>query len=213
MHKKFSFKGMVRSNDNIYVDEGECLELVNLRMVNGSFKPIPATVEKIVLSERYSRIYWHDKASCYICITESSPNSVRFYDSEWRPMVDKNGDFLNFPLLKKVKSIEFLGYIVVCMTEYGIRYILFGDGTYRWLGEFPPVPELSVTLSSKLFNVTTDSKFTQSYINTDISSTWEYNSCGYFNECISNANKEGYYIDRALFRYALRLYDGSYIYC
>ena len=43
MHKNFSFKGVVRSNDNILAYEGECMELVNLRMVNGSLKPIPET--------------------------------------------------------------------------------------------------------------------------------------------------------------------------
>ena len=74
MHKNFTFKGVVRSNDNILAYEGECMELVNLRMVNGSLKPIPETEVKAVLPERYSGIYWHDKASFYICIKSDMPD-------------------------------------------------------------------------------------------------------------------------------------------
>ena len=147
MHKNFSFKGLVRSNDNILVNDGECLELVNLRMVNGSLQPVPEPVEVAVLSSKYSKIYWHDMASCYICVCSDSYNSVDFYDSEWNLMVDNYGYKLNFSSLEKVKSIEFVGYIVVFMTENGIRYIIYGNGTYRWLGEFPPIPDFSVSLS------------------------------------------------------------------
>lgn len=212
MHKNFSFRGMVRSNDNLLSNEGECLELVNLRMVNGSLRPVPETVVRSVLPERYSQIYWHDKASCYICVRSDAPYGVGFYDSEWKALLDDNGEKLNFPLLEDVRSVEFIGYIVICMTGNGIRYLLFSDGSYRWLGESPSIPELSVTMSSKLYNVTTETKFTSSKVDTGISSTWVYNSRGYYDECISKANKAGYYIDRALFRFALRLYDGSYIY-
>ena len=213
MHKNFSFKGVVRSNDNILANDGECMELVNLRMVNGSLRPIPETELKTVLPEKYSKIYWHDKASCYICVKSDMPNGVCFYDSQWNVLLDNNGEKLDFPLLEKVRHIEFLGYVAMCMTGNGIHYLLFGDGTYRWLGECPPIPEMSVSLSSKRFVITTETSFSRSNVNADISSVWAYNSRGYFDECISNANKAGHYVDRALFRFALRLYDGSYIYC
>lgn len=213
MHKNFSFKGLVRSNDNILADEGECLELVNLRMVNGSLKPIPEMLEKTVLPDKYFRIYWHDKASCYICIKNEASGGVSFYDSQWKPLIDENGDELNFPLLGVVKFIEFLGYIVICMTEKGMRYMLFRDGTYCWLGEYPTIPKLTVTLSSKLHEITSETSFSKTSVGASVASTWGYNSKGYFDECISKANKAGYYVDRALFRFGLRLYDGSYIYC
>ena len=212
MHKNFSFKGVVRSNDNILANEGECLELVNLRMVNGSLKPIPETVERAVLPDWYSDIYWHDKASHYICVNSKSHGGVDFYDAEWNPVFDKDDNILSFPMQEMVKSIDFVGYLVVCVTDAGMRYLIFADGTYRMLGERPPIPQLSVKLSSQLYNITTDTAFSKSTTDTSLSSTWAYNSRGYFDECISKANKEGHYIDRALFRFALRLYDGSYIY-
>lgn len=212
MHKNFLFKGIVRSNDNILANEGECLELINLRTVNGSLRPIPEMEKKITLTEKYSEIYWHEKASCYLCITKEAPNSVDFYDMQWNVLLDKQGAKLQFQLLNKVYKIEFIGYIVVCMTEEGIRYLVYSAGRYRWLGERPVAPVLYVTPSSKIHEVNTETTFTNSKIDTAISSLWLYNSRGFFDECISKANKAGYYIDRALFRFALRLYDGSYIY-
>lgn len=212
MHKNFSFKGVVRSNDNILSAEGECIELVNLRMVNGSLRPVPECVEKTVLQGSYSDIYWHDKAECYLCISDSNVRSVDFYDAAWQPLLDKNGARLQFPLLKKVRKVEFLGYVAVCITDGGIQYLIYSDSRYRWLGNSPAVPVLKITPESKVHSVDTTVTFSTSTVDTPISSLWKYNSRGYFDECISNANKEGYFIDRALFRFALRLYDGSYIY-
>lgn len=212
MHKNFSFKGVVRSNDNILANDGECIELVNLRTVNGSLRPIPEFTEKAVLQGKYSDIYWHSKVNCYLCVNKNEPRGVDFYNKNWNTLVTASGAKLNFPSLSKVRKIEFTGYVAVCMTDDGIRYLLYADGTYRWLGEAPAVPALSVTYSSAVYKVNTDVTFTTASIDTSISSLWQYNSRGYFDECISRANKAGYYIDRALFRFALRLYDGSYIY-
>ena len=212
MHKNISFKGMVRSNDNVLANDGECLELVNLRMLNGSLRPVSGFVEKVGLARAYSEIYWHDKAMCYFCIADNSARDVDFYDSEWNLLLNKNGNKLNFPLLRGVRTIEFVGYVAACMSDNGIYYLVYSGGTYRWLGETPPIPVLSVTTASSLYEINTDSTFTTSLIGTNISSTWQYNSRGFFDECILKANKAGCYIDRALFRFALRLYDGSYIY-
>lgn len=212
MHKNFSFKGMVRSNDNILADDGECLELINMRTVNGALRPIPEFVENVGLEGTYSEIYWHDKAMCYFCIKNNTTRDVDLYDSEWQRLLDNHGAKLYFPLLKSVRMIEFVGYVAACMTDTGILYLIYSGGTYRWLGDSPIVPVLKITPSSSVHEINTDSTFTTSLVDSTISSLWQYNSRGYFDECISKANKEGYYIDRALFRFALRLYDGSYIY-
>lgn len=212
MHKNFSFKGVVRSNDNLLANEGECLELVNLRMVNGSLRPIPTMVEEACLYSEYSAIYWHGKASCYMCITKDAERSVDFYDAQWNLLLGNQGTKLYFPLLTKVRSVEFMGYVVSCITDNGIRYLLYSNGTYRWLGETPIIPTLTITPSAAVHSVDTTVSFTTNTVDTPVSSLWQYNSRGYFDECIAKSNKAGYYIDRALFRFALRLYDGSYIY-
>ena len=41
MQKIFSFKGITRNTGDLLAQEGECLDMVNLRMVNGSLEPFP----------------------------------------------------------------------------------------------------------------------------------------------------------------------------
>jgi hypothetical protein len=89
-------------------------------------------------------------------------------------------------------------------------YLIYRDGRYRLLGERPPMPVLEITTSAKLAQITTEVEFDSS-MDENIESSWRYNSKGYFDEAISVLNDTGYYVDRALFKYALRTFDGSYI--
>ena len=213
MHKSFSFKGMTRSSDNLLATEGECLELVNLRYVNGSLRPIPKFKNEAELPAGYSKIFWHEMAECYICVTGDGKGGLCFYDKKWNRMLSADGKVLEFPELSGVCSVEFVGYLVSCISATGIYFILYDGGSYRWLGERPPVPQLEISLSPKLHEVATDTPFSPDTSATNLESSWRYNEKGYCDECISYLNKKGYYIDRTLFRFALRLFDGSYIYC
>lgn len=213
MHNRFSFKGIVRSNDNMFSNDGECLELVNMRMVNGSLKPIPEPKSIALLPGLYSAVYRHPASGCHLCIVDGGRRDVDFYDAGWAPMLDNQGQKLHFPILENVNAIEFVGNLVCCMTESGILFLLFGNATYIWLGERPVVPVMDIDVESKVHSLTTETAFTRNTVDAEISSVWNYNSKGYFDECIEKANKDGYFVDRALFRFALRLYDGSYIYC
>ena len=41
MHKIFSFKGITRNGDPLVADEGECIKVVNMRMKDGVYVPVP----------------------------------------------------------------------------------------------------------------------------------------------------------------------------
>ena len=213
MHKFFSFKGITRSTDNLIAGEGESLELMNLRSCNGSLKPVPEPKSVSLLSTSYSLILWHGIAGYYICVTDDSRHTLHFYDKEWNSLLDGNGEQLFFRELSDVVSVETIGNIVCCMTEKGIKYIIYSEGHYRWLGEHPSVPEINISVGSKLQMITTEESYTANTVSEDFESSWRYNKKGFIDECIYYLNLEGYYIDRALFRFALRLYDGSYIFC
>lgn len=210
MQKIISFKGIARGGDNLLSPDGECLDVVNMRMKEGSLVPVPRPDDVTTLAHGCSQIYWHEIASHYICVTDDSDSAIRIYDREWNAVKGDDGSQELFVELKGVHGVEFLGYVVCCLTGNGIFYLLFNDGRYRWLGERPPMPSLEIEARSRLQRVITTEKF---YISSTakFESTWEYNSRGYFDECISVLNKEGYFVDRALFRFALRLHDGSYI--
>lgn len=209
MHKIFSFKGVVRNTDNMLADEGECLEVMNMRIKDGSLVPVGRPVDVAALGYAYSRILWHEAAGYYLCITDEQNPALHIYDKEWTLQKDSDGNLL-FPSLRGVCNVEFMGYIVCCITDTGIFYILYNDGRYIWLGERPPMPSLDITIQSKLSRTVTENEYYTSG-NEGIESTWYYNAKGFFDEAISTHNRGGYYIDRALFKFALRLYDGSYI--
>ena len=213
MQKFFPFKGISRSSDPLLSAEGECLELMNLRPCNGSMKPVPDMVSASVLPFGYSSIVWHEMSGCYICVTDDVASTLHFYDKNWTPLLDAAGERLLFEELSGVRCVEAIGNILCCMTEFGIRYIFYTEGTFIWLGEYPAVPQLNIAVSSKVHLLTTEESFAATSSVDDFESSWRYNQKGFYDECIYFLNLDGYYIDRALFRFALRLYDGSYIYC
>lgn len=193
--------------------EGECLELVNLRFVNGSLRPVPEFKDEASLPQLYSSIFWHEMARVYLCVTADDRKGVCFYNENWERVLTDGGAIFDVEQLCGVRSIEFIGFIAVCLTDGGIRFIVYDNGYYRWLGERPEVPQLNVSLSPKMHEQTTTVTFSAGTAVTDFESSWEYNEKGYLDECISYLNKTGYFIDRVLLRFALRLFDGSYIYC
>lgn len=210
MRKIISFKGIARGGDNMTSPEGECLDIINMRMKDGVLVPVPRPETVARLEYPYSKVFWHEMASHYICVTDDSDATLHIYDKEWNAVVNDNGEKVLFRDLKDVDGIGFLGYVVCCFTGKGIFYILFNDGKYRWLGERPPMPSLEITAESRLKRLITEQKY-HSTSTAKFESTWRCNSKGYYDECISALNKDGCYVDRALFRFALRLYDGSYI--
>ncbi len=213
MYKSFSFKGITRNCDNLLAAEGECLDAVNLRMINGSLKPVPQPLPVVSLPYRYKAIGRHEAAGCYVCITEND-GSLHFYDSNWVALTGRSGDGpLRFDELSGVLRVEMVGNILCCFTADSINYMLFDSGTYRNLGVRPPVPAMRVATESKIEKLTTAERYAVHANADNFEASWGYNEKGYLDECVSMLNKTGHYVDRCLFRFALRLYDGSYIYC
>ena len=210
MQKSFSFKGINRSTDVVLAQDGECLDIVNMRMANGSLLPMPQPQVVAALRKACSAFYRHATAGCYIGITADSERTLHFYDNSFAPMMSGES-MLAIEGLRGVNALEFVGNIVCCLTGSGIYYLLYDNGTYLALGERPEVPDVGITISSKVESVITDDLYFKMSDTEEVELTWTHNEKGYIDECISALNKDGHYIDRALFRVALRLYDGSYI--
>ena len=212
MHKSFSFKGINRSTDLLLAQDGECLDVVNLRMSHGSLRPMPKPIAVAALQGKYSAVYYHGIAGCYIAVTADQDRILHFFDASWNRLVT-DGKLLEYSQLRNVGSVEFLGNVACCFTTGGIYYLLFEDGNYRFLGMRPEIPSATITLTSKVENVVTENTYDTVGQADELENTWVYNEKGYIDEAISVLNKSRHYIDRALFRVALRLYDGSYINC
>jgi hypothetical protein len=210
MQKSFSFKGINRSTDVVLAQDGECLDIVNMRMSDGSLRPMPQPATVASLKSPCSAVYHHPVAGNYIAVTADGERTLQFYDKDFAPIMS-GGKILAIENLRGVNGLEFVGNIVCCLTGSGIFYLLSDNGTYLALGERPEVPDLKITTTSKVESVTTDDAYYKLSEADEPEHSWTYNEKGYIDECISALNKAGHYIDRALFRVALRLYDGSYI--
>lgn len=214
MQKSFSFKGITRNSDNLLVPDGECVELINLRYRDGCLEPIPSVFNDVELESAYDKIYWHSAARMYLCIEKDMCGNVHFYDENLKIVKAEGSDSLSlFPLLEQVERIEFSGNIVCCIAKETTYYLIFETAEYRWLGERPVLPELSFSLNTSSYSIVSDDEYMAgaSLKNSD-SLRWDNVSKGYFDECLAMLHGKGYYVDTALFRYALRLYDGTYLY-
>lgn len=214
MQKVFSFKGLALNSDNLLAADGECLELVNLRYNDGCLSPIPAVLKETELSSGYGNVYWHSVAEMFLAVELTDEKAVHFYDKNFNILKNGNGALMLFPLLYGVERIEFVGNIVCCITADTILYLIFDSGKYRWLGERPAMPQLSFTINSIAYSVTTEESYllAPSLDGSDDALYWKNVSMGFFDECLAGLHSKGYYVDRALFRFAFRLFDGSYLY-
>ena len=210
MYKSFSFKGIVHKADNLFTQEGDCLDILNLRIKDGSLQPMPKPKSVATLPYTYKSVYWHSMAKRYLCVTEKE-GRVHIYDENFKSV---DADSLQVTeCATGVNRIEFTGNIVCFIADTAITYALFDTNRYKWLGERPKIPEFAITTESQVMRVVTDDKY---YIgvapdDTVASSYWSHASVGYYDEWVAKLNEQGCFVDRALFRYAFRLYDGSYI--
>ncbi len=215
MQKIFSFKGITRNTDVLYAKEGECENLVNMRIRNGSLIPMgePQTVSS--LPYKYVSIHYHELSKKYLCIT-SDDGFVHVYNEDFNfaDAADNATVAVLSPHCVGVRRIEFVGNIVCLFTDDSTFYAIYDTNYYKWLGERPYMPSLSFTINSQVHEVTTDEAYYSGMVTGDEykSLLWLNVAAGYYDECIANLNENGCYIDRALFRYAFKLFDGSYAY-
>lgn len=212
MQKNMTFKGIVRSTDNLYAKDGECAEMVNLRIENGVAVPMAPPHKLATLQRLYKALYRHEAAGVYMCIAKDN-GAVYLYDNDFKPF--GSGGFAEdkqLPLYLDVNRIEFMGNLVCFFTSTATLYALYDGGVYKRLGERPNLPTLTFNIYSHIQSVTTESKYRTGNTESgeDENLYWENASTGYFDECVSKLNAKGCYIDAALFRYAFRMFDGSY---
>lgn len=187
---KIQFKGITRNTDDGISADGECMELINARVNNSSIEPIGKPIMLKQTAHTYSKIYHHSIAKRYIGITESGQMYEMPEDLSSETIM--TGDL-------KAKSIEFIGNTISVITDEGIRYILFRNGSYIYLGEIPDVPEFVIDKEVKAVSVEID----------EISNRDDEVRYGNFTKVLSEANKNGCYCYSAAFCSAFRMFDGS----
>lgn len=189
---KIQFKGITRNTDDGISADGECMELINARVNNSSIEPIGKPIMLKQTSNTYSKIYHHSIAKRYIGITDSGQ------------MYEMPEDLSSETIMTdsvKAKSLEFIGNTVSVITDEGIRYFLFRNGSYSYIGELPDLPKFTIKKNVRIASAEIE----------EIDETDTEVRYGNYLKVISQANKDGCYCYSAAFCAAFRLFDGSYI--
>ncbi len=201
--------------------DGECNRVINLRYQNDTWIPIgtPSAIY-VPSSPDHKIVYIHcnEKYTHYI----SSDGTAIFYEAyaeEPKTITEINQHI--FDTKEKIYSIESIGNTLLFISEKNIYYSIYKEGTYKYLGTKPPLPEITFSLEQTSSNYAV---VTGNYVLTDSSGTnytsmiSEYDIKAYSAQVYGNYNKiktkihqDKHFCQPFLIRYALKLYDGSYI--
>ena len=77
------FGGITRNTDDEMCRDGECMELINMRLKDGSLQPVGNPILKASLSDRYKTAYYHSLADKYLMIKDTDGN-VDVYDNDFK---------------------------------------------------------------------------------------------------------------------------------
>lgn len=190
---KIQFKGITRNTDDGICPDGECMELINAKVNNSSIEPIGNPIQLKQTVHTYKEIYHHANAKRYIGITEDGQMYEMPEDLSSETIMTED---------VKAKSIQFIGNTVSVLTDTGVKYLLFKNDGYVYLGELPDMP--GMTIRKKLAVVDADITEVSELSDTEV-------RYGNFVKVLNNANKKGYYCYAAAFCAAFRLFDGSIV--
>ena len=211
MKKNIIFSGITRHTDDQISQDGECMELINARVKNGSITPIGKPIQ--VSTHTYKPIYIH-KNSNYenIILLDETVNGVKsFYFENSLLYTESSNSY----------GITHVGNILIIKTDKGIRYIKYESG-YNDLGSKPPMPNVRfettslAQMSENDVNVTLSPNVSLSTLPAPLGVENEVNVSnavnGAFLKLYDKIKKRKRFTFPILVRYAYKMYDGSYIY-
>ncbi|WP_099465570.1 hypothetical protein [Parabacteroides provencensis] len=220
--KKLSIQisGISRNTDDSISKDGECIELINARVKNGSISPTGKPIQEIAFPSNHKPVYIHVNSGYEHYISYDSINEKLYFDYK-----KENGKYISImcPIcsIASLQKIESIGNTLIAVTENDIVYLLFKKDTYIELGTKPPFPIINFSLWN--------SNFESEKIWCDIVNPFTWKDGTYYkfddtnaamatnvingsiSRIISKLKDKGYISFPIIVRYALRLYDGSYI--
>lgn len=202
-NKIIQIKGITRNTDDGICPDGECMELINARLKNGSIEPIGKPILIKETKNTYKNIYYHTLAKRYIGITS---------DGKMYEMPEDMSTENLMGISETVSKVEFIGYTVAAITENGLRYFLFQNEKYKYLGDLPELPDIKISKSFINHTVKSDTTLIHGRrASSEENKAFNDAAYGYYLKCISELIKDSYFIHATEIRIAFRLFDGSYI--
>lgn len=202
-NKIIQIKGITRNTDDGICLDGECMELINARLKNGSIEPIGKPILIKETKNTYKNIYYHTLAKRYIGITSDGKMYEMPEDMSNETLID---------IQETVYKVEFIGYSVAAITNEGLRYFIFRQGKYKYIGDIPELPEIKIgkTFINKTFK--SDTTLIHGRRASSEENKAFYNAAyGYYLKCIAELNKNTYFVHATEIRIAFKMFDGTYI--
>ena len=213
--------GISRNTDDGVSKDGMCSELINARPKNGSIEPVGRPILERQFAEGKSPVFVHKNGTYEHLI--SYANDIVLFDSDkvdgqW---VVKNTTFAQIPGVKQIQSV---GNILVMATGESIHYAIFIGGEYTYLGDQIPEPSIrfSCIKEEAAYSDDISCNLEPAVRIQDVGSLATLNEAG--EKIITNSFKASYYkllqedvydaghvIYPVLVRYAVRLFDESYV--
>lgn len=213
--------GISRNTDDTICNEGECIELINARVKNGSISPVGRPILEVAFPSNRKPIYIHSNSNFNHYISYNEETGEIYYEYDKSDSYNQIGEYIC--TIKNLTAIESIGNTLIFVNNGSIYYSLFMDGSYSYLGDKPSFPELSIIYSMN--NVSSQSEETwcdldprikmrnSELVSLNENSTSLVNASfrATINKFMSELNNKGEFIYPFVVRYALKLFDGSYI--
>jgi len=215
MQKQIKYKGMSTTPSDYDCPDGDLSVCMNMVNENGL---IPTDKPSALFSTEYDVVHIH-----------KNKGYTNYILKNGLTLILKDGaEIVTVPSLREVTSI---GNILIIMTDKDIRYALFKDGAYKYLGSEMPTPHIYFkTIEANYDNAHMESvSFPSSTVplmklSSDLNlkdKTSEFDEYseginnvtnavfGAINKYINQIQDQGYFCLPFFIRYALRLYDGT----
>lgn len=213
--------GISRNTDDTICSDGDCVELINARVKNGSISPVGQPVLEISFPTNRKPIYIHSNSDYNHYLSYDEETGKLYYEYDKTDSYNKIGEYVC--TIPNLSAIESIGNTLILVNYESIYYSLFTDGSYLYLGDKPSFPELSIIYS--MSNKASESEETWCDLDPRIkmrNGEWvslNENSTTLVNDSfratiskfMSSLNDKGEFVYPLVVRYALKLFDGSYI--
>lgn len=188
------FKGMTNVPDDSFSQDGSMSVLLNMRHKGGELVQCQPPTERP--ASKVMQAMYHAQSN------------------QWLELTQEGRIVLGEHMIQDVKSFALMGNVVIIYFADSVEYAIWRNGAYVYLGELPEVPRLGMAI--RKIRKVVDTYPNEFYIDLfEAGNTPElynlYVKKGYIDQCLDAIYKDGAYIDRAQYRVALKLFDGSYI--
>ena len=152
--KRIQFRGISRTPSDRMTADGGCAESLNVYLDNDEIAPVirPDTIDIGIPEETtYDRIFIHKTTYAEIYVVADS-TKIGYYK-------DKEYDAITTLIDESINDITSVGNTLIVATTKGMKYALFKDGRYEYLGDRIPYPSVEFQsyglYHTKLNNYTT----------------------------------------------------------